>query len=85
VAGSGHEVHRALGAGLLESACGLCLAHERQFRGLHVRRQDALPLRYDTVTMESGYRLRPRGDQRQLHHALGHDRNPAICDSHNVR
>jgi GxxExxY protein len=53
----GLKVHRVLGAGLLESAYELCLAHELQARGLDVRRQVLLPLRYDTVTIETGYRL----------------------------
>jgi len=57
VVDSGLKVHRVLGAGLLESAYELCLAHELQARGLDVRRQVLLPLRYDTVTIETGYRL----------------------------
>jgi len=57
VVDSGLTVHRALGAGLFESAYELCLAHELEARGLDVRRQVVLPLRYDKVTIDTGYRL----------------------------
>jgi GxxExxY protein len=51
------KVHRALGPGLLESAYENCLAHELTLRGLQVRRQAALPIEYEGLRLESGYRL----------------------------
>ncbi len=57
VVDAGLKVHRALGPGLLESAYELCLVHELLSRGLEVRRQVAMPLQYDTVTIDAGYRL----------------------------
>jgi GxxExxY protein len=51
------KVHKALGPGLLESAYEHCLAHELSVRGLSLRRQAALPIRYDGVTLDAGYRL----------------------------
>ncbi len=54
---AGLTVHRALGPGLLESAYEHCLAHELNGRGLSVRRQAALPIVYDGITLDAGYRL----------------------------
>jgi GxxExxY protein len=50
-------VHRALGPGLLESAYEVCLAHELERRGRSVLRQVALPLTYDTLKLDAGYRI----------------------------
>jgi GxxExxY protein len=50
-------VHRAIGPGLLESAYEACLAHELERRGFTAQRQLALPLVYDTVTLDAGYRM----------------------------
>jgi GxxExxY protein len=54
---AGLKVHRALGPGLLESAYELCLAHELQSRGVAVRRQVSLPVLFDGVKLDAGYRL----------------------------
>ena len=53
----GLKVHRALGPGLLESVYETCLAHELAKLGLDVKRQLALPVVYDGITMEGGYRI----------------------------
>ncbi len=50
-------VHRALGPGLLESAYEVCLAHELENRGNVVVRQMALPIVYESVKLEAGYRV----------------------------
>jgi GxxExxY protein len=55
--GAAIEVHRSLGPGLLESTYEVCLAHELTRRGLKVARQLALPVIYDTVKLEAGYRI----------------------------
>ena len=54
---SGLKVHRALGPGLLESAYGHCLAHELHARGLSVATQVVLPIVYEGVKLDAGYRL----------------------------
>jgi GxxExxY protein len=54
---SGLKVHRALGPGLLESAYEHCLAYELESRGLRVDRQMPLPIVYDGVRLDAGYRL----------------------------
>jgi GxxExxY protein len=51
------KVHRLLGPGLLESSYEHCLAHELHTRGLNVRRQVGLPINYEGLTLEAGYRL----------------------------
>ena len=51
------KVHRVLGPGLLETAYEHCLAHELGLRGLSARRQVALPIRYEGITLDAGYRL----------------------------
>ena len=50
-------VHKALGPGLLESVYQVCLAHELQKRGLAVRQQVVLPVRYDGLELDAGLRL----------------------------
>jgi GxxExxY protein len=51
------KVHSALGAGLLESAYHVCLVHEFTLRGLQFRHQVRLPVIYDTVVLDAGYRI----------------------------
>jgi GxxExxY protein len=51
------KVHRALGPGLLESAYEHCLAHELSGRGRSVRRQVGLPIEYEGLRLNAGYRL----------------------------
>ncbi len=50
-------MHRRLGAGLLESAYEECLAYELGKSGLYVERQKGLPLIYDEIKLDVGYRL----------------------------
>ena len=54
---AGMKVHKALGAGLLESAYEECLYYELQKIGLFVEKQKALPLVYEDVKLEAGYRI----------------------------
>jgi len=54
---AGMKVHKALGAGLLESAYEECLYYELQKIGLFVEKQKALPLVYEDVKLEAGYRV----------------------------
>jgi len=51
------KVHSALGPGLLESAYEACLIHELSKRGLKATAQIALPVFYDGVTIDLGYRI----------------------------
>jgi GxxExxY protein len=51
------KVHKALGPGLLESAYQICLAHELIIRGLRVSCEVSLPIHYDGIDIDSGYRI----------------------------
>jgi GxxExxY protein len=50
------KIHRKLGPGLLESAYEACLAHELQQSGMRIERQKPVPLFYDTVKLDCGFR-----------------------------
>jgi GxxExxY protein len=50
-------VHRTLGPGLLESAYEACLVYELRKFGLRVEQQKPLPLVYESVKLDCGYRL----------------------------
>jgi GxxExxY protein len=54
---AGLKVHRTLGPGLLESAYEHCLAHELGTRFIPFRRQVALPIVYEGLQLDAGYRL----------------------------
>jgi GxxExxY protein len=56
IIGAAIQVHRRLGPGLLESAYEACLAHELTKRGFRVERQKAVPLVYEAVKLECGFR-----------------------------
>ena len=51
------KVHSTLGPGLLESVYEVCLAYELTKRGLEVSRQVALPVIYDGMQLDAGFRL----------------------------
>jgi len=51
------QVHRTLGPGLLESTYQACLAHELRKRGVGVECEVALPVHYDGIEIEAGYRI----------------------------
>lgn len=50
------HVHIELGPGLLESVYEIVLAHELKKRGLRVERQKPIPIRYEELTFEEGFR-----------------------------
>jgi len=51
------QVHSALGPGLLESAYEACLLFELHRRGLKALRQVELPVLYEAVKIDVGYRI----------------------------
>ena len=54
---SAMKVHTALGPGLLENAYEVCLKHELSNRQLRVMNQVMLPVYYDGISIDAGYRL----------------------------
>jgi GxxExxY protein len=57
IRGAAFKVHTALGPGLLESAYTVALSHELIKMGYEVRTQVGLPLIYDSIKLEIGYRI----------------------------
>ena len=57
IIGCAYKIHSALGPGLLESSYEACLEYELKKNGLKVERQKALPLIYEEVHLETGYRI----------------------------
>jgi GxxExxY protein len=51
------KVHSALGPGLLESAYEACLKYELEQRGVRVQSQQVLPVVYDGIRIDVGYRV----------------------------
>ena len=51
------KVHKNLGPGLLENAYEECLCYELNKTGLLINRQKPLPLFYEEIRMEIGYRI----------------------------
>ena len=54
---SAMKVHSALGPGLLESVYETCLKHELTKRGFNVESQLWLPVIYDGVKLQGGYKI----------------------------
>jgi len=51
------KVHTAIGPGVLESVYKTCMAHELRSRGLKALTEVALPVVYEGIRMDSGYRI----------------------------
>lgn len=57
IIGCAIKIHKALGPGLLESAYQECLYFELRRIGLFVEKEKPLPLLYEEVKLEVGYRI----------------------------
>lgn len=57
IIGSAIKVHKNLGPGLLESAYEETLYYELKKEGFFIEKQKAMPLIYDEVKLDVGYRL----------------------------
>ena len=51
-----YTVHKALGPGLLEKVYEICLTHELEKVGFKVERQAVVPIIYDNLKFEEGFR-----------------------------
>jgi len=51
------KIHTTLGSGLLERVYRECLAFELQRNGLFVEQEKGLPVIYETVKLDCGYRI----------------------------
>ena len=57
ILGAAMKVHSALGPGLLESAYQACLAYELRKKEFDVKAQVELPVVYENVRIDLGYRI----------------------------
>jgi GxxExxY protein len=57
VRGAAFKVNSKIGPGLLESVYEIALAHELRKMGHHVKCQVAVPMIYDDIKMEIGFRM----------------------------
>jgi GxxExxY protein len=57
IIGGAIKVHSVVGPGLLESAYETCLIYELEKQNLPVRRQVLIPIRYEGLTIDNGYRI----------------------------
>jgi GxxExxY protein len=57
ILGAAFKVHTAIGPGVLESVYQTCLHHELRKAGLRVDAQVSLPVLYDHLKLDSGYRI----------------------------
>ena len=57
IIGCAYKVHTQLGPGLLESTYQVCLEYELIKAGLSIESQKALPVIYEDIKLEAGYRI----------------------------
>ena len=57
IIGTAIAIHTALGPGLLESSYQHCLSYKLKKSGLCVEEEKAMPLVFEEVTLECGYRI----------------------------
>src|SRR5471030_1776666 len=51
------HLHIELGSGLLESVYGFCLEEELRYRGIRYIREAAIPLKYRSRQLDTGFRV----------------------------
>jgi GxxExxY protein len=64
IIGAAIKVHSVVGPGLLESAYEMCLLYELEKLHLPVRRQVMIPVRYEDLAIDNGYRVDLLVDER---------------------
>jgi GxxExxY protein len=57
IIGAAIKVHSVVGPGLLENAYETCLLYELEKQDLPVRRQVVIPIRYEDLQIDNGYRI----------------------------
>lgn len=56
IVNAAYKIHTTLGPGLLESVYEVVLAHELKKLGLNVSRQQSIPITYEDLKFEEGFR-----------------------------
>lgn len=57
IVNSAYQVHKELGPGLLESIYETCFCHELAKTGLEYRRQVRIPVHYNGIAFDEGFRI----------------------------
>lgn len=57
IVGCAFAVHRNLGSGMLEKIYEACFCHELYKKGIHYERQVVVPITYDGLQFEEGFRM----------------------------
>jgi GxxExxY protein len=57
IIGAAMRVHSVVGPGLLESAYEACLVYELEKQRLHTRKQVVIPIKYEDLSIDNGYRI----------------------------
>jgi GxxExxY protein len=57
IIGAAIKVHSVVGPGLLESAYETCLVYELEKHRIAVRRQVPIPIKYEDLKIDNGYRV----------------------------
>jgi GxxExxY protein len=57
IIGAAIKIHSVVGPGLLESAYETCLVYELERQRLRTRSQVLVPVRYEELTVDNGYRI----------------------------
>ena len=57
IIGAAIKIHSVVGPGLLESAYETCIVYELERQGISVRRQVLVPIRYEGMAIDNGYRI----------------------------
>ena len=52
-----YAIHKKLGPGLLENVYEICFCHELNKHGLSFKRQVEVPVVYDSIKFQTGFRL----------------------------
>ena len=57
IVNAAYKVHKELGPGLLEKVYEVCFCYELKKAGLNYKRQEYLPIYYDNLEFDEGFRL----------------------------
>jgi len=82
IIGCAYKVHHALGPGLLESAYRACMVYEITKLGYNIKVEKPLPLIYEDVKLDAGYRIDILVENKILLELKSID---ALCDIHTAQ
>lgn len=57
IVNAAYKIHKTLGPGLLEKVYEVCFCHELKNAGLSYQKQVSVPIKYDGIEFDDGFRL----------------------------